>query len=162
MKHNLAFTRVIIESPYQGELERNERYLAEAMQDCLMRGESPYASHRMLTMKGVLNDAVAAEREYGMLAGFAWRECAHLTVFYIDYGYTLGMLDGHYDCVVKGLNWQSRVLHRLNIMVNGNAVLCDTEDDKAVARKSMQLAGLELAPIFRGRIATKTSLSIQE
>ena len=34
--------RVIIESPYAGDVEKNLRYLRAAMHDCLMRGEAPF------------------------------------------------------------------------------------------------------------------------
>ncbi len=39
--------RVVIESPYAGDVERNLRYLRLAMADCLERGEAPYASHAL-------------------------------------------------------------------------------------------------------------------
>ena len=37
--------RVIVESPYAGDVERNIAYVRAAMRDCLMRGEAPLASH---------------------------------------------------------------------------------------------------------------------
>lgn len=93
--------RVIIESPYAGSspgdqvgVERNLRYLRAAMHDCLMRGESPYASHGLYTQPGVLDDNDPAEREAGIHAGLAWREVSHATVVYADLGITKGMQYG--------------------------------------------------------------------
>ena len=74
--------RVIIESPYAGDVERNARYLVACMRDSLKRGEAPYASHRMFP--GVLDDLVPEERELGISAGLVWGQCAELTAVYID------------------------------------------------------------------------------
>ena len=52
--------RVIIESPFAGDVDRNLRYARAAMRDCLLRGESPYASHLLYTQPGVLNDDIPA------------------------------------------------------------------------------------------------------
>lgn len=62
---------VIIESPYKGDVERNKLYLRACIRDCLSRGESPYASHRMLT--DALDDDNPEERKLGIEAGLAWR-----------------------------------------------------------------------------------------
>ena len=83
---------VIIESPFAGDLERNRIYLDRCIRDCLARGESPYASHRMLT--AALDDALPHERALGIEAGFAWRGVADATVAYIDYGISRGMQAG--------------------------------------------------------------------
>jgi hypothetical protein len=44
--------RVIVESPYRGasqaERLRNVSYLKRCLRDCIMRGESPYASRGLL------------------------------------------------------------------------------------------------------------------
>ncbi len=90
---------VIIESPYQGDLERNRIYLDRCIRDCLARGESPYASHRMLT--SALDDAKREEREAGIMAGFAWRRVAEATVIFADYGVSNGMLAGLEDAVAE-------------------------------------------------------------
>lgn len=94
--------RVVIESPYAGDVEHNLRYLRAAMHDCIKRGESPYASHALLTQEGVLDDKNPIERETGIQAGFAWREVADLTVVYTDLGITRGMKYGIVDAENKG------------------------------------------------------------
>ena len=99
---------VIIESPYRGDnyrdLERNKLYLRACIRDCISRGESPYASHRMLT--DALDDTDPHERATGIEAGLAWRnvrqpvfddkigaailkQVSH--IFYVDFGYSTGM-----------------------------------------------------------------------
>lgn len=88
--------RVIIESPHRpiGEHTAADtlRYLDAAIRDCLRRGETPYASHLMLT--GALDDTDEAERAQGIEAGFAWRAAADATVVYTDLGISEGMRRG--------------------------------------------------------------------
>lgn len=86
--------RVVIESPFAGDIPRNLRYVRACMADCLARGESPYASHALLTQDGVLDDSVASQRELGIVAGFAWRSAANATVVYTDLGISGGMRQG--------------------------------------------------------------------
>lgn len=86
--------RVILESPYAGDIDRNEKYVRACMRDCLLRGEAPFASHALYTQAGVLKDEVPEEREHGIQAGFAWRSVAEATVVYIDFGTSRGMQYG--------------------------------------------------------------------
>jgi hypothetical protein len=91
--------RVIVESPYAGAdwsnpEDRNIRYFRACMRDCVLRGETPYASHALLTQPGVLRDEVSEERELGIQAGFAWRAVADVTVVYEDLGHSRGMKYG--------------------------------------------------------------------
>jgi len=83
--------RVILESPYAGDVERNIKYARECVKDSLRRGESPIASHLLYTQEGILNDSIKEERRLGIDAGLAWREVAEAHVFYIDLGLTPGM-----------------------------------------------------------------------
>lgn len=92
---NIARRRpVIIESPYSGDVARNKRYLQAAIRDCLRRGETPYASHQMLT--DALDDNIPEQRELGISAGFAMRDLlvsqGATVAFYIDHGMSSGML----------------------------------------------------------------------
>jgi hypothetical protein len=86
--------RVIVESPYAGNIEENLAYLRACMADCLRKGEAPFASHGLYTQPGVLRDEVPTEREWGIQAGFAWREAADYTVVYTDLGISSGMRYG--------------------------------------------------------------------
>lgn len=85
---------VIIESPYAGDIERNTRYLRACMADSLHRGEAPIASHGPYTQPGVLDDNDPEQRALGIRAGFLWRERVPdvVTAFYLDFGWSPGML----------------------------------------------------------------------
>lgn len=84
--------RVIIESPYAGDVERNLRYLRACLRDSLLRGEAPFASHAIYTQPGVLDDHDPEQRRMGIEAGFAWWIGAAAVVFYTDLGWSRGML----------------------------------------------------------------------
>lgn len=64
------------------------------MRDCVLRGESPYASHGLLTQPGVLNDRDPVERDLGIACGFTWRTLAKRTVVYTDRGVSSDMEKG--------------------------------------------------------------------
>ena len=83
------YTRVIIESPYAGDVARNVEYARRCMKDSIRRGEAPLVSHLLYTQ--VLDDTDTAERRDGIECGFAWREGANHTVIYTDYGISYGM-----------------------------------------------------------------------
>ena len=83
--------KVIIESPYAGNIEQNIKYARACLKDSLSRGEAPLASHLLYTQDGVLDDGIKAERMQGINAGLDWLEVADLHVFYIDYGMSKGM-----------------------------------------------------------------------
>lgn len=86
--------RVILESPYAGDVEANTTYARCCLRDSLRRGEAPIASHLLYTQPGVLDDGVQAERQWGIDAGLAWRVVAEATVVYTDRGISDGMKYG--------------------------------------------------------------------
>lgn len=86
--------RVCIESPLSGDRERNKFYARLCMQDCLDRGEAPYASHLLFDHPDLLDDESPAERERGMEAGFTWVRVANLAAVYTDLGISRGMAAG--------------------------------------------------------------------
>jgi hypothetical protein len=87
--------KVILESPYAGNVARNEHYARLALHDCLVRhNEAPIASHLLYTQPQVLDDTVPAERTLGIEAGLLWGDCAEQTVVYEDFGYSNGMKYG--------------------------------------------------------------------
>lgn len=94
--------RVVIESPYAGDTDANIEYARDCLRDCLLRGESPYASHLLHTQPGVLNDDIPEERDLGIRAGFCWRTVAHATVVYTDLGISRGMALGIADAERRG------------------------------------------------------------
>lgn len=86
--------KVIIESPFAGNVEENLAYLRACMRDCLMRGEAPFASHALYTQEGVLDDNKPDERKLGIDAGLHWGTMAEATVVYTDLGISKGMRYG--------------------------------------------------------------------
>lgn len=83
-------TRVVIESPYAGDIEQNKRYLQQCMRDCIMNHEeAPTASHQLYT--DCLDDNCGAERAIGLELGYAWMDVAEYVVVYTDLGVSGGM-----------------------------------------------------------------------
>lgn len=106
--------RVIVESPYRGasqaERLRNISYLKRCLRDCIMRGESPYASHGLLP--GALEEDKPEERVLGVDAGYAWWEAADLIVFYADNGWSDGMKIARGRCEFYSKAFMVRYLER--------------------------------------------------
>ena len=84
--------RVIIESPFAGDVKRNIKYARKCVKHSLSLGEAPIASHLLYTQKDILDDSIESERLQGINAGLAWKQVAEKQIFYIDYGYSKGML----------------------------------------------------------------------
>lgn len=87
--------RVVIESPYAGDVAENVAYAARCVRDCLQRYESGIASHLLYTQHGILDDNRPADRERGIKAGLAWHVVADAVVFYTDRGWSRGMIAAH-------------------------------------------------------------------
>lgn len=83
--------RVIIESPYAGNIDRNIEYARKCIKDSLLRGEAPIASHLLYTQEGILDDSNLQERMLGINSGLEWLKVADKHVFYTDYGISQGM-----------------------------------------------------------------------
>lgn len=86
--------RVILESPYAGEVEANLTYVRACIRDSLLRGEAPLASHALYTQPGILDDGDPRERAHGINAGHAWMHEAQAIVVYSDRGISSGMEAG--------------------------------------------------------------------
>ncbi|CAL67424.1 hypothetical protein [Christiangramia forsetii] len=81
--------KVILESPFAGNIDRNEKYARSCMRDSLMRGEFPMVSHLLYTQ--CLFDEIPKEREIGINAGLEWGKYAEKTIVYTDFGISKGM-----------------------------------------------------------------------
>lgn len=101
---------VVLESPYAGDVERNVAYARAAMRDCLSRGEAPIASHLLYTQEGVLDDDIPGERARGIAAGLEWARVAEAVVFYVDRGWSRGMLAAKERHADEGLPIEYRSL----------------------------------------------------
>jgi hypothetical protein len=143
---------VIIESPFKGDnwkdLERNKRYLRSCIRDCIVRGESPYASHRMLT--DALDDRDPAERALGIEAGLAWRHVRqpvfdddsniadsfvlkHLLTchaFYVDLGYSSGMTLAKEKYESEGVLYEERTLPADDLFFTPVAAMSELTEDE--------------------------------
>lgn len=86
--------RVVVESPFAGDIALNLRYLRACLRDSLRLGEAPIASHGLYTQPGVLDDGNFNERALGIRAGLEWARKAHCTVVYVDLGFSNGMRQG--------------------------------------------------------------------
>jgi hypothetical protein len=104
--------RVILESPYSGEVEANLDFARRCVWDSLARGEAPFASHLFYTQPSILCDALDAERDWGIAAGEAWRAVAQATVVYVDRGISRGMRLGIRTARRLGIRVEFRTLER--------------------------------------------------
>lgn len=94
-----------MESPFaasdKATCEEHREYLEKCLLDCVLRGETPYASHKMLT--DCLDDNDPGQRRIGINAGMAMSKiivsAGGKPVFYLDHGWSRGMQEArkHYQ-----------------------------------------------------------------
>lgn len=82
--------RVIILSPYKGDISANLAYAWLCVLDSMKRDEAPWASHLFYTE--VLRDSDPAQRAKGFECEAAWLRAADLVAVYTDRGLSSGML----------------------------------------------------------------------
>lgn len=83
--------RMILESPFAGNVPRNIAYAKMCVKDMLRRNEAPIASHLLFTQEGILDDLKPEERTLGIDAGHAWLMVTEGIAFYTDFGISKGM-----------------------------------------------------------------------
>jgi len=87
---------VVLESPFKADsaeaFARNLAYREMCIRDCALRGDAPYASHKMMT--DALDDSMPEQRALGISCGEAWLRVAEAVVIYVDLGVSAGMLQG--------------------------------------------------------------------
>jgi hypothetical protein len=101
---------VILESPYAGDVEANEKFARLCVRDSLSRGEAPIASHLLYTQPTILDDSIPEERTLGIEAGLAWRRVAEGSVVYVDKGISSGMKYGMQAAKDAGIPIELRIL----------------------------------------------------
>lgn len=102
--------RVVLESPFAGDIESNIAYAKKCIADCLHRGEAPIASHLLFTQPGILDDSKPEERKLGIAAGHAWTGVAHSVVVYTDRGISSGMDRGIKAAIEAGTPVEYRTI----------------------------------------------------
>jgi hypothetical protein len=162
---------VIIESPYKGEVARNKRYLQACIRDCLRRGESPYASHQMLT--DALDDNNPEERALGIEAGLAWRQVFRVIMhpmgqesaesishaFYVDFGHTYGMLLAKKRYDEEGIKYEERTLPREDPFFVGEIRYPDPIDIQTI--RDLVVRGLKAVPVILDELARLRALVVE-
>lgn len=81
--------RVVILSPYRGDIPKNLEYLRRCLNDSVRRHEAPFASHILYPI--VLNDSIPEQRSKGFECEAAWLGAADAVVVYDDLGISTGM-----------------------------------------------------------------------
>ena len=102
--------KVILESPYAGDVERNVKYARLCVKHSLSLGEAPIASHLLYTQEGILDDNIPHQRKLGIDAGLEWKKVADLQVFYIDYGISTGMQYGMDYAKEHNIKFETRMI----------------------------------------------------
>lgn len=102
--------KVILESPYAGDIETNLTYARKCMADCFKRNEAPFASHLIYTQEGILDDTVYKDRMLGIEAGLLWGAKADYTVVYTDLGISDGMMLGIRNAKMAGRKIEYRTI----------------------------------------------------
>lgn len=83
--------RVLIISPFAGNIERNKKYLERCIQFVIDSGNAPFAPHYIYP--NFLDDTDSFERQKGMAFGRAWAFTAEHAIAFIDYGTSNGMAE---------------------------------------------------------------------
>lgn len=108
--------RVIIESPFAGDVAVNMAYARRALLDSLSRGEAPLASHLLYTQ--VLDDLKPDDRQLGIDAGLAWLRLADASVVYTDFGISRGMQLGIDAARAAGIPVEFRKIGKFKVNLN--------------------------------------------
>ena len=82
--------RVIIESPFTGDLIRNIEYAKIALTDSIINHEEAAIAFHLLYPQ-VLDDSIKVERTCGLLMSKLWLFAADLVAVYHDFGISNGM-----------------------------------------------------------------------
>lgn len=111
--------RVIIESPYAGDIQSNLNYARRAMSHSIHMGEAPLASHLLYTQPGILRDEIPDERRLGIECGYTWWRQAELIAFYEDLGWSPGMDAAMTRALMVGIPYEIRSVHKLGVVKRG-------------------------------------------
>lgn len=107
--------RVVLESPFAGNIERNIAYARMCIKDMLLKDEAPIASHLLFTQEGVLDDNDKEQRKLGIEAGHSWIRVADYIVVYTDFGISAGMEIGITRAIYAKVDIEYRILDQNSI-----------------------------------------------
>jgi hypothetical protein len=125
MEIHMAMKRVIVESPYAGDVQANEEYLKQCLYDCVRRGECPFASHAFFPF--FLHEQDPKERQMGIELGYVFWDQAHAVVFYIDRGISPGMEKALSKALELGIPIERRRLNGSTKRLTAEVVTPGTE-----------------------------------
>lgn len=151
--------RVILESPYAGDVTRNTAYARAAMAHAIQEGDAPIASHLLYTQPGILADLKPDERALGINCGYAWGDTAEAVVVYEDLGVSPGMkaaLARYRDSgkpieyrTIPGWRWQAAALEEVMSGITAAEELanrlCRASDGEYASFALMLVGVLEMA-----------------
>lgn len=144
--------RVIIESPYAGDVFLNVQYARVCLLDSLRRGEAPFASHLLYTQ--VLNDSLPEERTLGIEAGLAIGAAMDLTAVYEDLGVSDGMVKGIERAQAAGRPVERRLLGPIWTSVSSFIQYKKWEELGLWAKGTQQRPGIQTSPPVSGSFRT--------
>lgn len=109
IKHH---TKIMLESPYAGDVELNTKYLNKCMRDSILNHtEAPIASHKLYP--NALDEDKPEERELGINLGTQLQGVVDKLVVYEDYGITSGMMKAIVNATKIGLPIEYRKIGKI-------------------------------------------------
>jgi len=81
--------RILVISPYSGDIEKNLKYLDCCMRYVIAKGHAPFAPH--FIYPHFLDDSKPEERRRGLEMGLVWGEKAEEIWIFVDHGHSEGM-----------------------------------------------------------------------
>jgi len=137
---HMVMSVVVIESPYSGDIDRNIRYLALCGFDAaLLHDELAYASHAWMTQhpraKGLFVSDYDPKwdvltRNQAIALSQRMRHLATMTVFYVDLGWSSGMMAARAYCEEHDLPYTCRTLDI--IALSSKVSFCTREFCRAI------------------------------
>jgi hypothetical protein len=109
---------VFLESPYSGNIDTNTRYASACAIECaVVRDELAYASHLQMTQHPRAKNVFVSDyddkwdtltRDQAIKMSQRMRERCDMTVFYVDLGWSKGMIEAREYCVANQLSFDVR------------------------------------------------------
>lgn len=82
---------VIVQTPFDPEIEKNVVYTRSCVMEALSRGEAAIAAHCLYGQAGVLREELDFERALAIGVGREWSKVADRQVYYTDLGWSILM-----------------------------------------------------------------------